>query len=325
MSNKKTPEGLPANRGEPETGESPESSPDKHDSTTIRPHLKGNVVANHMKPEKRIRLLNLLCEGNSVRGTARLCETNIPTVLRHLVSAGEECRQFLHDELRNIPVKRLQADEIWTFCGKKQGHLSDAEKRNPLLGDQFLFIAFEQDTKLICTYALGKRDGETTERFMEDLARRVRLPEGTSPVDRAQLSTDGWPAYPQAVQSSFGQQVKYGQLIKNYGEQSQEGRYGPPAVVSTDRRPFWGIDDPATICTSHVERNNLTIRLWMKRFTRLTMGFSRKLDNLRAAVALHVFHYNYCRIHRTLKRTPAMASRLTGRVWELADLFGTAA
>jgi hypothetical protein len=136
------------------------------------------------------------------------------------------------------------------------------------------------------------------------------------------MSTDGWQAYPDAIASSFGRRVDYGQLIKNYGDQSQEGRYGPPDVVATDRRDIWGIDDVKTICTSHVERCNLTIRTFLKRFTRLSLGFSKKLDNLRAAVALHVFHYNFCRVHGTLKRTPALAAGVTDRLWKLDDLFG---
>lgn len=295
--------------------------------TTIslpRPAPKGRreLMANHMKPEKRLQLLRLLCEGNSIRSTARLCGTNIRTVLRHLVIAGEECRQFLHQELREIEVNHVQCDEIWTFVGKKQGRLSADEKSNSRIGDQFLYVALEQDTKLICTYAIGKRDKPTTDRFIEDLARRIIVPDYPHESGRPQVSTDGWGAYPDAIASSFGRRVDYGQLIKNYGDQSQEGRYGPPDVVATDRRPIWGVENVATICTSHVERCNLTIRTFLKRFTRLSLGFSKKLDNLKAAVALHVFHYNFCRVHGTLKRTPALAAGVADRLWKLDDLFG---
>lgn len=279
-------------------------------------------MANHMKPERRVFLLNLLCEGNSIRSTARLMKTNIKTVLRHLVRAGEDCRQFLHWQLRGIEAVHVQCDEIWTFCRKKQAHLSEAEKDDPEIGDQFLYIALDQDTKLICTYAVGKRDAETTDRFIEDLARRVKLPDFDHESERPKLSTDGWAAYPDAIASSFGRRVQYGQLIKNYAAGTQIGRYGPPRLARADRRAITKMDDVRSICTSHVERNNLTIRTFMKRFTRLSLGFSKKLDNLRAAVALHVYHYNYCRLHGTLGITPAMAAKLTKRLFSLSDLFG---
>lgn len=279
-------------------------------------------MSNHITPEKKLRILKLLVEGNSVRSAARIVGSQHRTVLRHLVQAGETCRQFLHQKLRNLKVKNVQADEIWTFCGKKQGRLTDEEKQNPELGDQYVFISLDRDSKLICNYAIGKRDGETTARFIEDLARRIVLPEFPHESERPQLSTDAWPAYPDAVASSFGRRVDYGQLIKRYGESEQEGRYGPPDVSSVDRRPMWGIKDIFTICTSHVERCNLTIRTFVRRFARLSLSFSKKLDNLKAAFALHVYFYNFCRIHGSLKRTPALAAGVTDRLWSLDDLFG---
>jgi IS1 family transposase len=279
-----------------------------------------------MKPEKRVQLLRLLAEGNSVRSTARLLGTNIRTVLRHLTLAGEECRQFMHGNLVDLKVRHVQCDEIWTFVQKKQRRMRPEEAINHAIGDQYLYIAFDQDTKLICSYAIGKRDNSTTERFIEDLARRIVVPSRDEVIAgnavRPQLSTDGWAGYPVAIANSFGRTVHYGQLIKLYGENPEFGRYAPPGIIGTDRRPLWGPIDPLSICTSHVERNNLTIRTFMRRFTRLSLGFSKKLANLRAAVALHVFHYNFCRIHSRLKRTPAMAAGVTERLWTIGDLFG---
>lgn len=282
-------------------------------------------MARNISAEKRCAILRHLIEGSSVRSTARLCGTNNKTVLRHLVLAGEQCRRFLHQKLREIRIGHVQCDEIWTFVFKKQGHLSDVERLNSRIGDQFLYVSIDQDSKLICNYAIGKRDAETTARFIEDLARRVVVPDVAQPSDRPQISTDGWPAYPDAIASSFGHRVDYGQLVKYYGEQTQEGRYGPPSVVTVDRRSMWGVTDENSICTSHVERNNLTIRTFIKRFARLSLGYSKKLTNLKAAIALHVFHYNFCRIHSSLKRTPALASGVTKRLWKLEDLFGQSA
>ncbi len=280
-------------------------------------------MANYVDPEKRTQILSLLVEGNSVRGTARLVDSQIRTVLRYLTEAGEVARQFLHRHLRDLYVKNVQVDEIWTFCGKKQRRLTPDEAMNPELGDQFLFMALDRDSKLICTYAIGKRDTYNAERFMDDLARRMVLPRYTHESGmRPTISTDGFTPYPQCIAEAFGAAVNHGVIVKNYADgQQQEGRYGPPRIVSVDRRTIAGIMNPDSISTSHIERTNLTARLWMKRFTRLTLGFSRKLTNLRAAVALFVYDYNFCRLHSSLGKTPAMAARVTLRPWTMADLY----
>jgi IS1 family transposase len=276
----------------------------------------------YVSAEKRTQILSLLVEGNSVRGTARLVKSQHRTVLRYLVEAGEKARQFLHRQLRDLHVKHIQVDECWTFIGKKERRLTAEDRMNPELGDQYLFMAMDRDSKLICTYAIGKRDGYTTERFIDDLARRMVLPQYThDPGMRPTISTDGFPPYAHCVPASFGASVNYGQVIKNYAEGQQEGRYGPPRIVSVDRRPLAGEINPYSLCTSHIERVNLTARTWLKRFCRLSLGFSRKLDNLRAAVALFVYDYNFCRIHSTLGKTPAMAAKVTMRPWTMADLY----
>ena len=283
-------------------------------------------MANHMKAEKRVQLLRLLAEGNSVRSTARLMETNIRTVLRHLVLAGEECRQFLHANLVEIKARHVQLDEQWTYCGKHQRKLSPEQQADPSLGDQFLFIALDTDTKLVCTYAIGKRDMETTERFLDDLSRRIVLPTREDVIAGVavypQVSSDAFHSYLGGMQQAFGRQVSYGQLIKKFHENPEAGRYSPAGIIGVERRPMWGAFNSRSICTSHVERFNGSTRQWCKRFTRLTYAFSRKLPNLRAAVALHVFHYNFCRIQSRMKRTPAMAAGVTERLWTISDLFG---
>jgi IS1 family transposase len=283
-------------------------------------------MANNMKPEKRVQLLRLLAEGNSVRSTARLIGTNIPTVLRHLVSAGEECRQFLNDNLVDLNVRHLELDELWTFCVKKQRRVRPEEAGNPGLGDQYLYIALDMDSKLICSYAVGKRDMETTRRFLDDLSERIIFPKVgdvlMGAAERPQISTDAFNAYQDAMADTFGRRVNYGQLIKKYRENAEAGRYAPAGIIGTERRPMWGQVDPQTICTSHVERTNGTVRQWCKRFTRLTYAFSRRVPNLRAAVALHMFNYNFCRIPSRMKRTPAMAAGVTERLWSINDLFG---
>jgi IS1 family transposase len=283
-------------------------------------------MANCMKAERRVQLLRLLAEGNSVRSTARLIGTNIPTVLRHLVSAGEECRQFLNDNLVDLNVRHLELDELWTFCVKKQRRVRPEEIGNPGLGDQYLYIALDMDSKLICSYAVGKRDMETTRRFLDDLSERVIFPKAgdvlMGTAVRPQISTDAFNAYQDAMADTFGRRVNYGQLIKKYRENAEAGRYAPAGIIGTERRPIWGQVDPQTICTSHVERTNGTVRQWCKRFTRLTYAFSRRVPNLRAAVALHMFNYNFCRIPSRMKRTPAMAAGVTERLWSINDLFG---
>jgi IS1 family transposase len=258
----------------------------------------------------------LLVEGNSIRSTERLTGVHRDTMMRLAVTVGGKCKKFLNAWLRNLKLRHVQADEIWTFVGCKQETLKRALVVNPTMGDQFLYVAFDQDTKLIASYAIGKRCTEVTQAFMYDLADRII-------TDAPQLSTDGWQAYPNAVKNAFGDEIAYGQIIKEFAEPIQPGRYGPPVLVASERRQITGLTDIdlKSICTSHVERNNLTIRTFLRRFTRLSLGFSKKLENLAAAVALHVAHYNFCRVHGTTRITPAMAAGVTDHVWELDELL----
>jgi len=265
---------------------------------------------------KQQQIIHLLVEGNSIRSIERLTGVHRDTIMRLAVKIGGKCKLFLNAWMRNLKLRHVQADEIWTFVGCKQGNLDRALVINPTMGDQYLYVAFDQDTKLVATFAIGKRNKEVAQAFMYDLADRIIS-------DAPQLSTDGFNGYPSAVKNAFGDEIAYGQIIKEFAESPQPGRYGPPVMVAAERRQITGLTDidPYSICTSHVERNNLTIRTFMKRFTRLSLGFSKKLENLAAAVALHVAHYNVCRIHSTLRMTPAMAAGITDHVWELDELL----
>jgi IS1 family transposase len=270
-----------------------------------------------LKSDKRSTVLRLMVEGNSIRSAERITRVHRDTITRLLLHAGGLCRAFLDERMRGLKLDHLQIDEIWTFVRIKQAHIpgdwDDAE-----IGDQYLFVGIDQETKLVPSFTIGKRTAENAERFMLDLADRI----AHSPDHRPQISTDGFAAYPGAVDLAFAQEARYGQLIKDFTEGEQLGRYGPPEMVRADRRPFWGIDDPYSICTSHVERNNLNLRNFMRRFTRLSLGFSKKLENLEAAVALHMCYYNFCWRHGTTRVTPAMAAKVTGELWSLDRLIG---
>ncbi len=273
-------------------------------------------MANVLDKQKQQAIIHLLVEGNSIRSIERLTGVHRDTIMRLAVKVGGKCKVFLNAWQRNLKLRHVQVDEIWTFVGCKQHNVNKAIVRTPEMGDQFLYVAFDQDTKLIATFAIGKRNAEVTQAFMYDLADRIVS-------DAPQLSTDGFNAYPNAVKNAFGDEVAYGQIIKEFGEPVQPGRYGPPVMVASERRQITGLTDIdlKSICTSHVERNNLNIRSFMRRFTRLALGFSKKLENLAAAVALHVAHYNFCRVHGTLRVTPAMEAGITDHVWELGELL----
>jgi IS1 family transposase len=276
--------------------------------------------------EQQLRVLHLLVEGTSLRSVERLTGVHRDTAMRLTLRAGRACTRMLDRRMIGLELEHLQCDEIWTFVRKKQAHLTTDEQADDGIGDQFLFVALDERTKLVPSFVVGKRTGENTEAFMLDLARRVVRPDPalTAVEDRPQISTDGWGAYPGAVDLAFADTVAHGVLIKEYAESEQPGRYAPPEVVGTERRPVTKGLDPFAICTSHVERNNLSIRTFMRRFTRLALGFSKRVENLTAAVALHVAHYNYCRFHRTIRSTPAMAAGIAGHPWTMAELLTNA-
>jgi IS1 family transposase len=287
-----------------------------------------------MSTEKRNTILRMLVECNSIRGTTRLMNTNIATVLRQLVWAGGQCRQLMDREFRNLTLDHVECDEIWTFVGKKQARLTTEEKAiSGRTGDVYLWTGIDQTTKLMPTFMLGKRSADMARRFMMDLAGRLAWPNtnpgasdaknfragGYRPI--VQISTDGFAAYPEAVDLAFGPYAKFGTIIKDYRNATMI--YTPSEMVGTKRRGVFGIgeEEERTICTSHCERNNLTIRTFMKRFTRLALGFSKKFENLEAAVNLHMAYYNFCWRPGKMRVSPAMAAGVTDRLWSFDDLM----
>lgn len=286
-------------------------------------------MANVLKTEKQLLCLKMLSEGNSIRSVERTAGVHRDTVMRLMVRFGEGCATLLDSELRNLNLRHLQLDEQWTWVAKKQGKLTDQERAtNPEIGDQFLFLAIDEETKLIASYAIGKRTEGTTREFIADLAARIVLPWDVNVHwdHKPQISTDGFGAYPGAILDTFGSRVQYGQIIKAYANEEM-GRYAPPEVVQSERRRVQYVENLWTICTSHIERFNCTTRQFVKRFCRLTLAFSKKLDNLKAAVAMHLANYNWCWRTRQpgntskLRPTAAMMAGVTDRLWSFEDLY----
>jgi IS1 family transposase len=271
---------------------------------------------NNLSIEKKEQILTALIEGNSIRSTERMTNVHRDTIMRLLVRAGNECKEALDKYLIGFHCSKIQVDEIWTFCKKKEKQLIGLEKFNPNLGDQYVFVAIDADTKLIPAFVIGKRDITTALKLMTELKNKLN---GNG---RIQLTTDGLRAYIDTVEQIFGADIDYAQLIKVYGvDQRDETSYSPPKVKEVLSKVINGNPDSGFISTSYVERQNLTMRMQMRRFTRLTNGFSKKIENLKAALALHFAHYNFIRVHRTLKVTPSMEAGITDHVWGWKELL----
>lgn len=241
-----------------------------------------------------------------------MTETHPDTIMRLMVEVGNGCSQLADKQMRNLDCRRIQCDEIWSYVGKKQMHLRPGDDRLRL-GDQWTFVAIDPQTKLVPAYRVGKRSRDNAVAFMTDLSERLS--------NRVQISSDALNSYVDAVERAFGADVDYGQIVKFYdAEPIGPGRYSPPRVTGAARTVIAGAPEQDHISTSMVERQNLTMRMSMRRFTRLTNAFSKKLENLQAAVALHFAHYNFVRLHKTLRITPAMAANVTNRVWSLEEL-----
>jgi IS1 family transposase len=286
-------------------------------ASTIRPSAqKRKAVMNVLKPERQLAVIATLVEGNSVRSTERLTGVHRDTILRLVVRVGENCQRVMAERMRGVRCDKLQVDEVWTFCRKKQARLSYDERNVPDLGDQYVFIAVDADTKLVPHFDVGKRNMATAYRFIDTL--KARLVEA-----RFQLTTDGFVPYIGAVERAWGaDSPDFGQLVKSFGALPPgPARYAPAKIIDAVPTVIYGNPDPAFISTSYVERQNLTVRMACRRFTRLTNAFSKKLDNLKAALALHFAWYNFVRIHRTLRVTPAMAAGITDRIWDLEELI----
>jgi transposase-like protein/IS1 family transposase len=264
-------------------------------------------------PEAKVTLaLQLLLEGNSIRSTERITSLDRNTIMSLLVRAGERCADLMDGKMRNLSCKRLEIDEIWGFVGKKERNVKMGDSLQ--VGSVWTFCAIDADTKLVPSFVMGQRDRATTNAFMQDLASRMS--------GRVQISTDGFGAYPDAVRRAFGKDVDYGQIIKVYGTYSfGERRYSTSGVLAAPKYVQEGRPDYERISTSYVERLNASTRLFMRRMTRLTLAFSRKYENFGAAMALHFAYYNFCRVHKTLRVTPAMEAGLTDHIWTIAELI----
>lgn len=247
-----------------------------------------------------------------------------------MVEFGQKCQRFMETNLRRIPSRHLEIDEQWTWGQKKNRNCTEAEKDSGVVGDQYLFLALDQDTRLIACHTIGKRTEDTTYQFLAKLANRIVLPQSPNVHhnEKPQLSTDGFNCYPGAIQDVFGSLAQHGVIVKNYAN-PDVGRYAPPDLKQCDRRRMPYVDDLMTICTSHIERFNCTTRMFVKRFCRLTLAFSKKLANLEAAVSLYICYYNWCwrsRENDNMKSgkyrlTPAMQAGLCDRLWKMEDLY----
>lgn len=268
---------------------------------------------NKLSPEDRAKILQLLCEGMSIRAITRITGASKNTVAKLLNDAGRALGAYQDRVFRDLPCERVQVDEIWSFTYAKQRNVADAKAAPEGAGDTWTWTAIDADTKLVFSVLIGLRDDDHAMAFMEDIADRC--------AGRLQITSDGLHVYRRAVKRTFGRDVDYGQIVKIYGETPEgQKRYSPAGLVSATPKVISGNPDPAHISTSYVERQNLTMRMHMRRFTRLTNGFSKKIEAHVNAVALHFAYYNFVRIHKTLRMTPAMAAGVTDRLWEMADL-----
>jgi IS1 family transposase len=270
------------------------------------------VSMNRLDTARRATILRCLAEGCSIRSTVRMTGASKNTIAKLLVELGDVCTRYQDEVMRNLPCKRIQADEIWSFVGAKQKNVTSA---NGAHGDVWTWTAIDAETKLVPCWMLGSRDAGAARDFIEDLAGRM--------ANRIQLTTDGLKVYLNAVKNAFGNDIDYAQLVKVYGIDPQaEKRYSPAICTACESHTIIGRPDADYINTSYVERQNLTMRMSMRRFTRLTNGFSKKLENHAAAVAVYFMFYNFGRIHQTLKKTPAMAAGIANHCWSVEEIIG---
>jgi IS1 family transposase len=268
---------------------------------------------NRLKPDQRAQILHLLCEGSSIRAITRIMGVSKNTVTKLIEDVGNACTAFHDETVRNVKAKRVQVDEIWSFTYAKQRNVASAKAAPDGAGDTWTWTGIDADSKLIVSWFIGARDGHTARLFVDDLKSRL--------ANRVQLTSDGLRAYLDAVEDAFGSDIDYAQLHKIYGPSPEAARrYSPPECIGCETRVIEGNPDPEHISTSYVERHNLTMRMHMRRYTRLTNAFSKKLENHAHAVALFMVYYNFCKLHKAHRLTPAMAAGVTDRLWEVADI-----
>lgn len=272
---------------------------------------------NKLDLEDQIEVIQALVEGNSIRATVRITGVAKKTVMRLLADVGFACREFQDKALMNLTCQKIQCDEIWSFCGMKEKNVPEEKQGKHGFGDVYTFVALCADCKLVPTFLVGRRDIHSTNYFIRSLERRI--------PNQVQITTDGFGPYKDAVINHFGKKADFAQLVKSYSasgkDSAGEVRYSPPEVIGTRKVTVIGTPNPSHISTSLVERQNLTMRMGMRRFTRLTNGFSKKIENLRAAVALHFMYYNFVRVHQTLGVTPAMKAGIASKKWEIVNIL----
>lgn len=267
---------------------------------------------NKLNAEKQVAIIRALVEGSSIRSTERITGVHRDTIMRLMLQVGGTCGDILDHMMRSLHCERIEVDEVWCYVGKKQRHVLDMDNPNEV-GDFYTWVAMDADTKLVPSFRVGKRDAVNAVAFVTDLASRLD--------NRIQLSSDALRIYVDAVETAFGADVDYAQIVKSYeAEAIGPGRYSPPKVISAEKIHIVGKPNMNLVSTSYVERGNLTMRMSMRRFTRLTNAFSKKLDNLKSAVNLHFAYYNLVRFHKTLRMLPAMAAKVTNSPWKIEDL-----
>ncbi len=292
-------------------------------SKTYSEHKEFSNLCGHKQAiddESAVLALRLLAEGNSIRSAERITGLHRDTIMKLLAATGERCEALLATKIQKVLVRDVQCDEVWTFVFKKESRRGLGDRNYHWIGDAWAFIAIERNTKLVLTFELGRRNTGTAVRFMKKLAAATSVEQGF------QLTTDGFPPYNFAVGNELDNRCDYAQLVKIYAAPTPEEqrRYSPAHVVEAIPTEIYGDPENERICTSHIERQNGSLRQWCKRFTRLTYGFSKKWGNLNAALALHFAHYNFCRVHGSLRITPAMASGITDHIWTISELLQAA-
>lgn len=269
---------------------------------------------NRLSKEKQTQVIAALVEGNSIRATVRMTGVAKNTIVKLLADVGRTCSEYQDKSLRNLSCNRLQCDEIWSFCYSKEKNIPLDKKGTFGYGDVWTWTAIDAETKLVPSWLVADRSGSAAMQFISDLASRL--------ANRVQLTTDGHKVYLNAVEDAFGADIDYAMLVKMYGNDPEnETRYSPATCIGTEKAVITGNPDLKHISTSYVERQNLTMRMSMRRFTRLTNAFSKKIENLAHAVALHFMYYNFCRIHQSLRVTPTMKAGVTDHVWEIEDIM----
>jgi IS1 family transposase len=268
---------------------------------------------NKLSTQKRVQIISALVEGNSINSVVRMTGVSNNTVLKLLADIGNACAIYQDKVFRNLKCSRLELDEIWSFCFAKQRNVREELQGEFGYGDVYTWVAIDAETKLVPCWYVGRRDGQSAMEFVKDLASRL--------AHRVQITTDGFKAYLNAIEEAFGRDVDYAMLVKIYGSSQEETRYSPAGFVGAVKERIVGRPEQELVSTSHIERQNLTMRMGMRRFTRLTNAHSKKIENHIHAISLHYMYYNFARIHSTLRCSPAMAAGVSNALWSIENII----